>query len=62
MAPVDKRKFWKRLFQDYKLDQAEELTADDMEERITSILSIFMNANLEKLFEMTNKSLQRNEK
>lgn len=33
-----------------------------MEDRIRSILSIFMEVNLERLFETTNKSLQRNSK
>lgn len=33
-----------------------------MDERISSILSIFMNVSLERLFEITNKSLQRNRK
>jgi hypothetical protein len=33
-----------------------------MEQRITSILEIFMDINLERIFEITNKSLQRNGK
>lgn len=58
-----KQKFeWKKLFQDFRIDQTDKMTGDDMEKRIKTILSVFMDVNLEHIFEVTNKSLQRNNK